>query len=405
MKQRLSIALLCGTLLVGAPANAQWRQGLTDRGLDSLRTAARRDSVDADAWYRLGLGLWEKRRYDQADSAFQKALAFQPSHAGAHLGLSALPFGRGSRFLFDLPRRIGHDSLASFFAAAQRHARDAFLYDPTVDLTPLRFLSDEELVPDYAGLDCIGGFCFSLRVDRKWSKPTRQGARHLVSGRPDSAFALLQGALVGRKGDEVVPDDFIWYYALAADRSGHPEEAANGYRELAQRETRRDPDQQTIGLSPRSRAMYLLLYGMASDRAGSVAVARAALREALIADLTLFQAHSRLAEIAEARGETDEAIAERRSAIDIAPELSRLHVDLGITLLQMGRTEEARGAFVIATTQAPRDPVAQLFLFQAALTLKDRPVAEQALASLERYAPLRNREQVAEARRRLSELP
>jgi Tfp pilus assembly protein PilF len=403
MAKRAWLVVLWG--LWAAPLAGQWRPGLSARGLDSLRQATLRDSVDAEAHFRYGMGLWEKRRYDAADTAFRRALTFQPTHAGAHVALGVLPFGRGDRYLWDLPRRITPDSLRRFFIDVDRHSRDAFLYDPTVDLTPLRFVPDERLVPDNSGMICFGGLCFRTVPDRKWWKPTRKAARLLVTGHPDSAFAHLDAALATRDSGEVISDDFIWFYALAADRSGHPAEAAAGFRELAQRATRRESDRQTIGVSPRSRPMYLLLYGMASDRAGNVAVARAALREALIADLTLFQAHSRLADIAEARGETAEAIEERRSAIAIAPELVRLDVDLGISLLQMGRTAEAREAFASASARAPWDPVAQLFLFQAAVTLQDRPVAERSLQALELYAPLRNREQVAEARRRLGELP
>jgi tetratricopeptide (TPR) repeat protein len=403
MPKRAWLALLWS--VAATPVAAQWRQGLTDRGLDSLRLTTLRDSVDAEAQFRYGMGLWEKRRYDAADTAFRRAVALQPTHAGAHLALGVLPYGRGDRYLFDLPRRISTDSLARFFNDASRHSRDAFLYDPTVDLTPLHFVPDERLVPDNSGMVCFGGLCFRTVSDRKWWRPTRTAARLLVTGKVDSAYAVLGAALAKRGPDEVVPDDFIWYYALIADRTGRPAEAADGFRELAQRATRREPERQGISVSPRSRPMYLLLYGMASDRAGEVAVARAALREALLADLTLFQAHSRLADIAEARGETEEAISERRSAIAIAPELARLEVDLGISLLQMGRTAEARDAFTTAADRAPWDPVTQLFLFQSAVTLEDRPLAERALQALELYAPLRNREQVTEARRRLGELP
>ena len=399
------LLLLAVLHLATAPLAAQWRQGLTDRGLDSLRHATERDSVDAEAQYRYGMGLWEKRRYDAADTAFRRALALQPTHAGAHLALGVLPYGRGDRYLFDLPRRIGRDSLERFFNTATLHSRAAFLYDPTVDLLPLRFIPDERLVPDNTEMTCVGGLCFRTGNDWKWWRPTRTAARLLVTGNADSAYARLGAVLAERRAEEVVPDDFIWYFALAADRTGHPSEAADGFRELAQRAIRRDSERQTISVSPRSRPMYLLLYGMASDRAGRVDVARAALRDALLADLTLFQAHSRLADIAEARGESDEAITERRSAIAIAPEIPRLEVDLGISLLQMGRTDEAREAFAAAVARAPWDPVAQLYLFQSAVTLQDRPLAERALRALERYAPLRNREQVSDARRRFGELP
>lgn len=399
-----SLALSLAVLAAGG-LRAQRRPGLTDRGLDSLRATTSIDSVDADAWYQYGLGLWEKRRYDQADTAFRRALHFQPAHAGAHLALGALPFGRGARYLTDLPGRIGRDSVFPFLVAVQRHSRDAFLNDPTVDLASLRFLDDDELVPSQAGRLCFGVYCFGVAIDPKWYRPARKGARFLVYREADSAYAVMSAALAKRRMDEFVPDDFIWFYALSADRSGHPAEAANAFRALAQRATRRESDDPEVTVSPRSRPMYLLLYGMASDRAGNTAVARAALREALLVDLTLYQAHSRLAEIAEAQGDIEQAIAERRSAIAIAPEVGRLHVELGITLLQAGRAAEAKESLSEAVGLAPWDPVAQLFLFQTALALHDREAATGALTALERYAPVRNREQVAEARTRLAELP
>ena|GEM_PF-3294634 len=405
MRGRIASLTLLLAVLTAGSAGAQWHQGLTDRGLDSLRQATVRDSVDAEAQYRYGLGLWEKRRYDQADSAFRHALRLQETHAGAHLALGALPFGRGARFLFDLPGRIGRDSVERYFRSARRHTRNALALEPTVDLSALRFLSDVDLVPDGGGTICVSGMCAFVAPDTKWPKPTRRAVRQLVTGRPDSAFTLLTAALATRRQDEILPDDFIWYYALAADRSGHPQEAADGYRELAQRASRREAGQSLAGLSPQGRETYLLLYGMASERAGNVAVGRAALREALLVDLALYQAHSRLADIAESQGDVQGAVTERRSAIAIAPEVSRLHVDLGITLLQAGMTQEAKEALAEAVRLTPWDPVAQLFLFQTAIALNDRETATQALAGLERYAPLRNRDQVAEARTRLAELP
>lgn len=395
-------------LLLGAGASgalAQGRGGITDRGLDSLRAAVRIDSVDAESYYRLGLGLWEKRKYDQADSAFQRALHFQPWHAGAHLALGALPYGRGGRYRFDLPGRVGADSARRVYQGASNHTRLAYLYDPAVDLAPLRFLADDELVPDGGRrVACGEGGCVFYYRDPKWVRPVRRATRLLVTGQADSAYALLMAAYTARRTDEVLPDEFVWFLALAADRSGHAVEAADGYRELAQRATRRERVA-SIDPAPQGRDLFLMLYGLASDRAGQSAVARAALREALIADLTLFQAHVRLADIAETDGAIDEAITERHRAITAAPDLGRLYTDLGITLLQSGRTAEARDAFTEAVIRAPWDPAAQLFLFQTAIALGERSTAERALSALELFAPRRNHEQVLEARRRLAELP
>ena len=403
MRRPALIALCLGALVSGAAA--QRRAGLTDRGLDSLRAAVLADSVDAEAYYRLGLGLWEKRKYDQADTAFQRALHFQPWHAGAHLALGALPYGRGARYRFDLPHRVGADSARRLYQAASAHVRLAYLYDPAVDLAPLGFLADDELVPDGGGrVACGEGGCVFYYRDPKWVRPVRRATRLLVTGRADSAYTLLMASYTARRADEVLPDEFVWSLALAADRSGHPVEAADGYRELAQRATRRERNA-SIDPSPQGRDLFLLLYGLAADRAGQPALARAALREALLADLTLFQAHARLADIAETEGAIEEAIAERRRAITAAPDLARLYTDLGITLLQAGRPAEARDAFTEAVTRAPYDPASQLFLFQVALSLGERGTAERALAALELFAPHRNHDQVVDARRRLGELP
>ena len=403
MRRPALVTLLLGAFAAGAAAQGRGR--ITDRGLDSLRAAVQVDSVDAESYYRLGLGLWEKRKYDQADTAFQRAIHFQPWHAAAHLALGALPFGRGGRYRTDLPGRVGADSARRIYQGAATHLRLAYLYDPAVDLAPLRFLSDDELVPDGGGrIVCGEAGCVFFYRDPKWVRPVRKATRLLVTGRADSAYTLLMAAYAGRRNDEILPDEFVWSLALAADRTGHAVEAADGYRELAQRASRRE-QRGSIDPAPQGRDLFLLLYGLALDRAGQTAIARAALREALIANLTLFQAHVRLADIAETQGAVDEAITERRRAITGAPDLARLYTDLGITLLQSGRTAEAREAFTEAVIRAPWDPAAQLFLFQTAVVLGDRGTAERALGALELFAPRRNQEQVADARRRFADLP
>ena len=402
MRRRAFWTLL--ELALAAPASAQYRRGLSDRGLDSLRQATLIDSVDAESYYRYGLGLWEKHKFDAADSAFRRALHFAPWHAGAHLALGALPYGRGGRYLFDLPRRLPADSFRAFIKGTGRHTRDALLMDPLVDLTPLRFLDDEELVPDGGRMLCIGGMCFLMGRSR-WFRPMRTGARYLVSGHADSAYQVLSAAMATRDTNETLPDDFVLYLTLAADRSGHPELAMDGYQELARRAGRREANSFIMSPVSGDRVLYLVLYGMSADRVGHPAVARAAFREALTVDLALYQAHSRLADLAEMNGNTEEAVTERRAAIDLAPDVGRLHLDLGITFLQAGRSAEAEAELQQAAASLPWDPGVQLFLFQSALANSDRPTAERAFAALALFAPRRNADQVADARRMLAALP
>lgn len=399
MTRRWGFALL---LLAASPLAAQSYHRLGRRGLDSLRRSVAVDSVDAEAYYRLGLGLWERHRYDAADSALQRALHFQPWHAGAHLALSILPAARGDRYLTDLGHKVGKDSIDGVVRESRRHAALATIYDPRVDFGPLWFLRDDQLVPGnalYLEGEVTGAYYFPPAP-----RLLRAAARALADRSPDSAFAMLDRALRRRRPTEAMSDQFIALYATAAFRSSHLDAAVDGYRELAQREERRE--QASAGMpgaaTPRSeqRSLALLLYGMAAGEDDRPAIAEIAFHEALLADLTLPLAHSRLADLAERAGDLELALRERRAAIAVAPDEGRPYLDLGITLFQAGRVTEAKDALLDAARRLPWDPGTQLFLFQAAMAAGDRATAQRALAALDLFAPRRNSDQVADAHRR-----
>lgn len=398
--------MVIGALVAAAPAAAQAPRHLTNRGLDSLRRDVAIDSVDAESYYRLGMGLWEKKQFDAADSAFLRAVHFQPWHAGAHLALSILPVTRGERYLFDLVRRVTEDSVVAMMKALRRHEVLAMSFDPRLDLAPLAFLKDDQLIPDYSTVQ-FGSFSFRT-YSTEAVRPMRRALRALIDRRPDTAFAILAEVLSKRRPNETMSDRFISLYAMAAIRSRHPDAAANGYRELAQREGRREAALHVRGAMEGrpsgGRGFDLLLYGMASAEAGQEAVARAAFREALTVDLTFYQAHARLADLAEGDGDLEEALTERRAAIAIAPEEGRPYLDLGVTLLQAGRAAEARDALLDAAQRLPWDPGTQLFLFDAAMQCHDRATAGRALAALDLFAPRRNHEQLADAHRRFDDV-
>lgn len=397
--------LLAGLCLVAGPAAGQGPHRLSDRGLDSLRQDVVLDSVDAQAWYRFGLGLWEKHRYDAADTAFRAALRYEPWHAGAHLALGTLPFARGGRYLMDLPDRVGRDSALALLEAASLHRAEARTLDPRLDLAPLGFLTDDELVAGTATFTILGPQTIVFSSAPIAVGPMRRAYRALIAERPDTAFAILARALAERRPGETMNDEFISLYAGAALRSGHPDAAASGYRELAQRAGRRE---QAAHGSPivdpgavfNLRSRYLLLYGLAEAEAHQREVARAALHEALLIDLTLYQAHARLADMAEEDGDLAAALEERRAAIAVSPESPRPYLDLGITLLQAGQPRAAEDTLTEAAARLPWDPGIELFLFQAAMAAGDRAVAKHALDALDLFAPRRNHDQVADAHRR-----
>ena len=395
--------LACLVLAAARPAAGQSRPRLTDRGLDSLRQDAAIDSMDAEAQYRLGLGLWEKHKFDAADSSFRRAIRLQPWHAGAHLALGILPSARGDRYVSQLVHRLGQDSAGRILRAAEHEVAEATVLDPRHDLTPLGFLTDDELVPNSVGISFD-----EFGVNGAWRDPAdemRRAIRAIIGQHPDTAFAILSRALAARRPNQVMQDRFISLYATAALRSGHPEAAADGYRELAQRAGRTEAN----GTTPFDRRLllnfrghYLLLYGIAEAEAHQLDVARAAFHEAVVTEVGLYEAHAQLADLAESQGDLEGALAERRAAVTAAPESARPSLDLGITLLQAGRAAEAEAALNDAAGLLPWDPAIELFRFQAAMAAHDRATAARALDALDRYAPRRNHDQVADAHRRFA---
>ena len=397
--------LLRALVVVCAAAPVAAQREPTEPPIDSLMAWARRDSLDARAAFDLGMGFWSVGRHDRADTAFRRALVLSPHYAEPRLALALLPFGRGERYLTDLRHRVGVDSLLGIVRASAKFYREAYLLEPLVDPRILRYLNIEELVPRQNRMEIANGKIFSMGVPW-WEARTKRGVRALTEGRYDEAFTILDEVLHSRQMQQgaVLPDLFIWYYGLVAAHAAKYDRAAAAFRELAQRAHRRvtnDPD----WVIPSSRSDYLFLYAAMSEQAGNLGVAIPAFEEALTADFGLFEAHSWLADIHESRGDVVSAIAERERAVDTSPETGKLHLDLGVTLLQAGRAVAAESAFVAAARLLPYDAGAQQFLATIALQNGHPDTARPALERFVLVAPARYAEQVAEARRKLTELP
>lgn len=393
-------------LVAAAPAAAQSRHKLSDRGLDSLRQDVTIDSVDAEAWYRLGLGLFEKKRYDAADSMFQRAVHLQPWHAGAHLARAVLLRARGEGYLKDVDHHYGRDSVFALIRMAAANESEADMLEPRLDLAPLAFLKDEELVPEGAFFYLNTGGRAPRSLDPV--PAMRKALRWMIEQEPESAYAILQGTMATMPM-AFARGDLLSLFGSAALRAGHPEVAVIQYRQLAARTIRAEQSAAgtpfaTLFTLTHAQGRYLLLYGVAEAEAHQPAVARAAFQQALTTDLGLYQAHSRLADLAESAGDLTDALQERRTAVAIAPDEARPYLDLGITLLQSGQPDSAKAALNDAASRLPWDPGIELFLFQSAMAVHDRATAQRALDALDRYAPRRNRDQVADAHRQFDQV-
>ena len=400
--RRPAMVALC-VLAAVAPARAQ--RVPADPPIDSLLQWARRDPYDARAAFALGMGYWRRRRYDRADSAFQRALRLDPHSAEARLAAAVLPYGRGARYQNDLEHRLSPDSMEALTRRWTLLHREAYRLDPLVDPRILKHLSIDQLVPRRTLGEVEPGS--SLAPGPLWWEPrVKKGVVALVEGAADSAFALLDGVLNAprmRQG-ATLPDIVVWYYGLAAAHAGRYDHAAAAFLELSQRLYRRQTATPEWAI-PGQRADHLYLYGVMSERAGHSEVAIAAFQQALEEDLGLFEAHSHLADLHESRGERERALVERTRAVDASPGSARLYFDLGAALLRAGRNVEAESALMDAARLLPDDAAIQRALAGAALRNGHADLAKAALAHFIEVAPARDRAEVDQARLQLAQLP
>ena len=95
MVRQLGLALL---LVLPATLGAQRIK--LPASLSDLQTRAVKDSDDAAAQYNVALAYWNAKRWDDADSAFRRAIRLDARFAPAYVGLAYLPYAERSS-LFD----------------------------------------------------------------------------------------------------------------------------------------------------------------------------------------------------------------------------------------------------------------------------------------------------------------
>jgi len=363
--------------------------------IDSLQARATKDSNDAIVHYELAMGYWRARRWDDADRALHQAVALAPQYAEADLALFKLPFARGEGYWKHVEKSQGREAVVAAFAAADRYYRRAFLSNPMVDLGALGY-TDE-------GGDVWYG---QLRLRVWWLGSFRKGINQLFDGDYPGAHALLSGLrLDGRAGPQYrnLPDAVLWYHGLAAAHLARYDEAIEDLAILTGRavaEAEADP----IAAVPLKANDYRYTLATMLYLAGRYDEAAPTFRRALEFDIALYPAHVQLARIAEARHDWDDAVSERRAAIDASPDDPGLVTDLGATLLRAGKLEEASEVLSLAMGAAPRDARVPYLAGIVALRLGREEAARQALTRFLEVAPTRFAAQIAETRDQLHTL-
>ncbi len=384
--------LVALALLVWVTDGAAQRKPKSTPAIDSLELRARSDSNDALLHYHLAMAYWSVKRYDDAERQLHEAVALAPQYAEAYLALSAIAPARGEKYWKKISKEKGDAAVQAAFEGSNRHYRRAFLLNPLVDLRIMAKVEERSEIQEG-----------SVIITLWWLKPYTRSLNAIREGRYKQAFALLHGILQDSKAGEKglnVPESILWYHGLTAAHIGQYDVAINDLAVLTGRAVA-DEKAEPLAVVPLRANDYRYALATMLYLAGRYDQAAPTFRRALEFDIGLYPAHVQLARILEAEQRWDEAVEERRAAVNANPDDAVLLTDLGQTLLRAGRMEEAAEALQLAMATNPRDPYPPYLAGITALRLDRRQDARQAFERFLSLAPSRFATQIAEVRDQL----
>jgi len=399
MLVRLTLSGQILALLLATPLAGQ-ESGTHGQSLAELQATATRDSNDAVALYRLAMGYWDKKKWDDAERILGEALVVAPNYADAHLALGVLPGRRGDGYWKDRVRKQGIEKVREVLQTSFSHYRRAFLLNPLVDLGVMSKFED------VGDVNYGGALVFSFAP--WWLHDLTKSANELREGRYEKAFERLQELAHDRRfgGEDVdVATDVLWLHGLAAAHVKHYDVAVRDFAILTGRSVaiERDTLHPHSGSPMRSNDYRFILATMLY-LSGQYDKAIPTFRRALEVDLGLYVAHVQLARMYETQGDLEAALTERRLALDVQQDDPDLLIDLARTLLKAGRFDETRQPLADAARLNPRDARAPYLQAVVAEALQDSASAREAYARFVSIAPSRFADQIAAAHDRLNAL-
>jgi Tfp pilus assembly protein PilF len=391
----LSTAALLAAATAGASAQDA---GLRPGNLPELQARVAQDSNEAQNYYDLAIGYWNKDRYVEADSALRSAIRLDPRNAEAYLALAYLPYSRRPQLSQEIELNRVPEQWKSVVEEADGFYRQAFRLNPLVNLRIIGFAymlhepTFEDLSADeYHIYDLFyGGF-----VD-------------LGTGRYPRAYERLS-----RLGKEVfhedrhpdrVPEYVLWYRALAAAHSVRFAAADSDLTRLLQRSLNTEHKPELVRVPLRTNE-YRFTLGVLKFLSGRVDSAVVLLQESIANDLGLYMAHVYLATIYEQQQQMDAALLERQRAVDASPEDGILLQELGLALYNQGRQAEARDVLNRAIAANPRNAFPHYVLGHSALARGQPAEAKAEFTRFLELAPRRFADYITDAKARLAALP
>lgn len=151
------------------------------------------------------------------------------------------------------------------------------------------------------------------------------------------------------------------FYALGNLDSARAEMTA---AVVAMRDRERDPKE--VVILYRSKAMYEQSLGMIDERQSRADSARGAYEDALQEDLAYYPAHSRLAQLQLAKGDTTNALTELDLAVQLQPNSAVVRYAYASALVKIGRDADAAAQLKAAIAADPYYAAPHLLLARIA---------------------------------------
>ena len=389
---------LAFALLVVLPAAAAFPAALPAQriklpaSLSDLEARARHDSDDAAAQYNVALAYWNAKRWDDADSAFHRALRIDPRFAPAYIGIAYLPYAQRSTLFDDVYEDRVPDEWKPKVKTSDEMYHRAMLIDPLTDLR----LAGAARVSSQAAQEYLKEWY------GEWLADYEEGRDYYYNGDFEKAYNDFTRVIRDFRVGEL-PAELLRYHGLSAAQIGRNDEALKDFQTLAARSDSASKKDTVIHFQLKTND-YRYIVGVLQERLGQLNDAIDSYRTAAQNDLGLFMAHVHLANMYEQHAMWPQAIRERQAAVNANPDDPSLQLDLGETLAQAGQWQDAEKALKDAQAGNPRDARVPYYLGVVAIQLNETDEAKNELTRFLAIAPSRYERQVADAKKRLDAL-
>jgi len=362
--------------------------------LQDLEARAVKDSDDAAAQYNVALAYWNAKRWDDADSAFHRAIRLDARFAPAYIGLAYLPYAERSSLGDEVVEHEVPDAWKPKVKASDEMLTRALIIDPLADLR----LAGAARASSQAAQDALKYWY------GEWAADYEEGRDYYYNGEFDKAYNDFQRVFNEMKNGESW-NILLYYHGLAAAQVGKNDEALADFQKLLGRYEGFEATQKDSTLQvPLKTNDYRYIVGVMLERNGKLNDAIDAYREAARNDLGLFMAHVHLANMYEQHAMWPQAIRERQEAANANPDDPSLQLDLGETYVLAGQWQDAEKALKDAEAGNPRDARAPYYLGVVEMQLNEKDAARNELTRFIAIAPSRYQRQVSDAKKRLDSL-